>query len=98
VVGRWERKVDDLPGVVAGFVIETEGGAGMRAFDASRFTDEALLSFDTMMTEVYLRVRDISPLSVSLHADALQELEKRGKVRLVSGSFDDIGNALIERV
>lgn len=70
----------------------------MRAFDASRFTDEALISFDTMMTAAYLSIRDIAPLAVSLHADALQELEKRGKVRLVSGSFDDIGNALIQRV
>lgn len=70
----------------------------MRAFDASRFSNEALLSLDDMMTETYLKVEKISPLSVSLHADALEELEKRGKVRLISGSFDDIGNALIQRL
>ncbi|CUW87480.1 hypothetical protein AGR1B_Cc110150 [Agrobacterium fabacearum S56] len=70
----------------------------MRAFDASRFTDEALLAFDTMMNETYLKVADIAPLIISLHADALEELEKRGKVRLVSGSFDDLGKALIQRI
>ncbi|SDB13903.1 hypothetical protein [Agrobacterium fabrum] len=69
----------------------------MRVFDASRLTDEALLAFDKMMNETYLRVVDISSLGVSLHADALEELEKRGKVKLVSGSFDDLGNALIQR-
>lgn len=70
----------------------------MRVFDASRLTDEALVAFDKMMNETYIRVADISSLAVSLHADALEELEKRGKVKVVSGSLDDLGNALIQRL
>lgn len=69
----------------------------MRAFDASSFTDEALLAFDKMMNDTYLRIRDVSPLAVSLHADALEELEKRGKVKVVSGSLDDLLNAIVHR-
>lgn len=70
----------------------------MRAFDPSRFTDEALIAFDNMMTETYLRVKDIAPLAVSLHADALEELEKRGKVKVISGSLDELTKAVITRL
>ncbi len=70
----------------------------MRAFDASKFTDEALLELDDMLTEAILKIEKIPSLAVALMADTLQELERRGKVKLISGSFDDIGNALIKRV
>lgn len=70
----------------------------MRAINASQFTDDALLAFDDMMTECVAKVEKFAPLAAGVWADALQELEKRGKVKLISGSFDDIGNALVQRL
>ncbi|WP_323010408.1 hypothetical protein [Paracoccus sp. (in: a-proteobacteria)] len=63
---------------------------------AERMTDDALLSYHKFMGEAYLKIPDVSTLAICVWSDVLKELDKRGKVRLVSGSYDDIGNALIQ--
>lgn len=66
--------------------------------DTMGITTEALLSFDNMMFECTLKVEKISPLAMSIWSEVLRELDLRGKVKLVSGSYDDIGNARIQRL
>ena len=66
--------------------------------DASTMTTEALESYDDMMTESAIKVEKFALLAMLIWSDVLKELDKRGSVRLVSGSYDDIGNALIQRV
>lgn len=67
-----------------------------QAISADRMTDDALMSFHKFMIEAVLKVENIAPLAMRVWSDTLKELDKRGKVRLVSGSYDDIGNALIQ--
>ena len=98
VVAALTEKVDDHPPACQLWSNLYVKGLFMRAFDASKFTDEALLELDDMLTEAILKIEKIPSLAVALMADTLQELERRGKVKLISGSFDDIGNALIKRV
>ncbi len=66
--------------------------------DASKITDEALIGFDEMMVECVLRVEKFAGLATAVWSDVLKELDRRGKVRLVSGSYDDIGNSIIQRL
>jgi len=61
-------------------------------FDASNITDEALLAYDT------IKVEKVAPLGIAFWTEVLKELDVRGKVKLISGSYDDIGNALITRL
>lgn len=70
----------------------------MRCIDTRHMTDEALQSFDKMMIECTVKVEHFAALATMVWSDVLEELHKRGKVRLTSGSFDDIGNALIQRL
>lgn len=70
----------------------------MRVFDASAYTDKALSDFDEMMVECVFKVEKGSALALQIQADVLEELARRGKAKLISGSFDDIGNALIQRL
>ena len=65
--------------------------------DASNITTEALESFDDMMTESMLKVEHVAALAMSIWSEVLRELDLRGRVVLVSGSYEDIGNALIRR-
>jgi hypothetical protein len=67
-------------------------------FDASNVTTDALVDFDSMMIECAIKVEKVAPLALSLWSDILKELDRRGKVQLVSGSYDDIGNAAIVRL
>jgi len=69
----------------------------MVLFDASVLTDEALISFDDMMVECVLKVDKVSPLAVNLWTEVLKELDLRGRVVLISGSYDDVGNSRIRR-
>lgn len=70
----------------------------MPTFDARPLSDEVLDSFDEMMTECVAKIERFSPLAVSIWSDVLRELDRRGRVRLVSGSYDDLGNALVQRL
>jgi hypothetical protein len=65
---------------------------------ASELSTELLLSYDDMMFECTIKVEKFSPLAVAVWSAVLRELDARGKVKLISGSYDDIGNALIQRV
>lgn len=66
--------------------------------DISRINDQALLDFDDMMTESIMKIENFAGLATAVWQDVLKELDKRGKVRLISGSYDNIGDALIERI
>lgn len=61
--------------------------------DAAKITDEALTSYHLMMVES-VTVKTFSPLAAAVWSDVLRELDKRGKMRLVSGDYSDPGNAL----
>ena len=60
-------------------------------------TDEALNDYDVMMVECVLKVEKFASLATTVWSDVLKELDRRGKVKLVSGSYDDLGNAIIAR-
>jgi hypothetical protein len=70
----------------------------MAHIDAGRMTDEALEGYDDMMMECVLKIEKFAGLATAIWSDVLQELERRGKAKLISGSYDDLGNALIHRV
>jgi len=63
---------------------------------AARMTD-ALQKYDAWMIESLLKVSSTA-LGIAVWSDVLKELDHRGKVRLINGSYDDIGNALIHRI
>lgn len=69
----------------------------MAVIDAQRMTDDALLGYDKMMLECVVKIAAFSTLATNIWSDVLKELDRRGKVQLVSGSYDDVGNALIHR-
>lgn len=66
--------------------------------DASNITDEALQGYDQMMVEAVLKVEKFAALAVNIWQEVLRELALRGQVRLISGSYEDVGNSLIERL
>jgi hypothetical protein len=66
--------------------------------DVSIFTDEALEGYDQMMIEVSLKVDRFSALALSIWDETLRELDLRGQVELISGSYEDVGNARIRRL
>lgn len=66
--------------------------------DAASMTTEALEAYDDMMIECVGKVESFAPLAVHVWTDVLKELDRRGRTRLVSGSYEDVGNALIQRL
>jgi hypothetical protein len=70
----------------------------MAYIDAQSMSDDALEGYDAMMLECVLKIEKFASLATAIWSDALKELERRGKVKLVSGSYDDLGNALIHRI
>jgi len=70
----------------------------MPYIDTANLKLEALIAYDDMMVECTPKVENFAALAVSIWSDVLKELERRGKVRLISGSLDDVGNALIQRL
>jgi hypothetical protein len=58
---------------------------------------DALIGYDSMMIETCMRVENVSKLAVQIWSAVLKELNNRKLVSLISGSFDDVGNALIHR-
>jgi hypothetical protein len=67
-------------------------------FDATTIPDENLHEYDQMMLEMDPRVRRSAPSANSLWAAVLRELEVREQVQLLSGSYEDVGNAKIRRL
>lgn len=66
--------------------------------DIPNISTHELESYDDMMTESAVHVHKFSTLAVAVWTEVLKELDKRGRVELVSGSYDRIGDALIRRV
>ncbi|WP_045393666.1 hypothetical protein [Falsirhodobacter sp. alg1] len=62
--------------------------------DAATLTDETLISYHLMMGEIVL-VKNFSSLAVAVWSDVLRELDKRGKIRLISGNYSDPCDALL---
>lgn len=65
---------------------------------ASGFTNEALQDYDALMLECALRVEMTSSLAFEIWGEVLRELNVRGLVQLVSGSYDDLGHAHVRRL
>ncbi|MFD1983526.1 hypothetical protein ACFSOZ_12685 [Mesorhizobium newzealandense] len=64
-----------------------------RAIHADAMTLESLEGYDDMMMECVAKVENFASLAVMVWSDVLKELDKRGRVRLVSGSYDEVGSA-----
>jgi len=63
----------------------------------SKTPSDDLISHDKMMIDCVAKVDKFSMLSVSLWSEVLKEMSRRNLITLVSGSFDDVGNAAIVR-
>ncbi|WP_010140298.1 hypothetical protein [Oceanicola sp. S124] len=62
---------------------------------------DELQRYDRMMIECSLKIEEpenIAPLAINIWIEVLKELSVRGKVELVSGSFDAPFDALINRL
>jgi hypothetical protein len=64
---------------------------------ADEMTTEELEAYDGMMVEVVIKVQILAGLAMAVWADVLRELDKRGRVKLLSGSYDNVGEALVQR-
>jgi hypothetical protein len=62
-------------------------------FDATTIPDENLHEYDQMMVKMNPRVRRFAPSANALWAVVLRELDVRGQVQLLCGSYEDPGNA-----
>ncbi|MBV1691871.1 hypothetical protein KRR38_30455 [Novosphingobium sp. G106] len=61
--------------------------------------DEELQDFDLMMMEIgAVGVNTVSRLALDIWVDVLRELDRRGLVELVRGSYDDVRSAQITRL
>jgi hypothetical protein len=69
----------------------------MCKINASVMSDVDLQDYDEMMTRFCVGNGRISALGIAVWIDVLNELDLRGQVALISGSYDDIGNAQINR-
>jgi hypothetical protein len=67
-------------------------------FDATTIPDENLHEYDQMMVKMNPRVRRFAPSANALWAVVLRELDVRGQVQLLCGSYEDPGNAKIRRL
>ena len=98
--GAWfEFKDDQLhqgPVSNAPPALKTPGVADM--IDASALTDEALTGYDEMMVETGIKVEKLSAVADTIWSDVLKELDKRQLVRLVSGSYEKLGDAATHRL
>jgi len=66
--------------------------------DVTKISTDELEGYDDLMVEVSLKTHDIARIAVAVWSEVLKELDTRGRVRLVSGTYDDIGNALVQRL
>jgi len=70
----------------------------MLVMNVDKMSDQDLKSYDEMMVECATKVENFAPLAAGVWSDVLKELDRRGKVRLISGTYDNVGDALIERL
>jgi hypothetical protein len=70
----------------------------MVLIDASKLSDEELSSYDEMMIECGLKVEKLSPLAMDLWSEVLRELDLRGLVERISGTYDNLGQLRVRRL
>lgn len=70
----------------------------MAYFHPENFSDEELEEFDAFMARMIVTPEQSSAIADLIWGQVLKELGQRGKVILVEGSYEDIGNALIRRI
>jgi hypothetical protein len=67
--------------------------------DVRALTNEELQDFDMMMLEIAaVGLQTVSQLAIDIWANVLRELDIRGFVELLSGSYDDVRKANIRRL
>jgi hypothetical protein len=66
--------------------------------DMKSLSDEALQSYDAMMIESGITVKRLSGLAMHVWSEVLKELDSRGQVKLISGSYDSVGSMLVQRL
>lgn len=69
----------------------------MISFELEKLPADELKAYDRMMVETALRVIRLSRLALQLWSAVLKELSNRELVSLISGSFDEIATARIQR-
>lgn len=67
-------------------------------FDVTKLSDKDLQDFDQMMIEVAIKVEKVSYIVLAMHREILKELDSRNQIKLINGSYDDLGNAAIQRL
>lgn len=70
----------------------------MALIETKNITNDALKSFDDFMVQATLGSGSASIIACAVWSDVLRELDKRGELVLVDGSYDDAGNASIKRL
>jgi hypothetical protein len=66
--------------------------------DTSNLTDDVLKAHGDFMTDACVSVERVSPLSINIWQEVLRELDLRGLVKLISGSYDRVADARIQRL
>lgn len=69
----------------------------MLQMDLEIIQSEELQLYDQMMIEVIIKFKDVPVMAIVIWRDVLKELSARNLVSLISGTFDNIGDALIVR-
>lgn len=69
----------------------------MPLIETGTLTDKALEDYDRMMIDATIKIENFATLAFEIWKHVLRELDKRGKIKLISGTYDDLGNALITR-
>lgn len=70
----------------------------MAYIDTAGLTTHDLEAYDDMMVYFLGQIDKVAPLAVALWSEVLRELDVRGRVKLVSGSYDDVLNANVTRI
>lgn len=70
----------------------------MSFIETKDLATDALKEFDNFMTRTTVEIEPTSAIAYNVWSNVLKELDKRGEVTLISGSYDNIGNALIRRL
>jgi len=103
-IERWLNELQEKAGLpvrqLAKEAAPRDGGqtrATTMMIDIAALTTDHLEAYDEMMVECTPTIRQFAPLAASIWTAVLKELDSRGRVHLISGSYDNLGDALIQR-
>ncbi len=65
--------------------------------DLEKYSDKTLKAYHDYMSECLFEVEKFEILAVGIWKEVLKELDKRGLVKLIQGSYNDINSAVIRK-